>query len=89
MTFSTKIRTVAALVVGLTLACAIQAAEPKTELGKRAAGMKPGTWAELKTDGYTVDLLKVQDHHILEYTAAAIWDPTSRQVLFVGQRWQK
>ena len=56
-----------------------------TELGKLAAAMKPGTWAELKTEGYTADLLKVQNHHILEYTAAAGWDPTSRQVLFVGQ----
>src|SRR5262249_11456693 len=41
-----------------------------TELGKFAAGMKPGTWAELKTEGYTADLLKVQNHHILEYTGA-------------------
>src|SRR5499427_3031004 len=56
-----------------------------TELGKLAAAMKPGTWAELKTRGYTADLLKVQSHHILEYTGAATWDPTSRQVLFVGQ----
>ena len=56
-----------------------------TELGKGAAGMKAGSWVELKTDGYTADLLKVQSHHILEYTAAATWDPTSQQVLFVGQ----
>jgi hypothetical protein len=56
-----------------------------TALGKLAAGMKPGTWAELKTEGYTADLLKVQNHHILEYTGAAAWDPTSQQVLFVGQ----
>jgi hypothetical protein len=60
-------------------------AEPATELGKLAASMKPGAWAELKTDGYTADLLKVQTHHILEYTGAATWDPTSRQMLFVGQ----
>jgi hypothetical protein len=60
-------------------------AEPANELGKLAAAMKPGTWAELKTEGYTADLLKVQNHHILEYTGAATWDPGSRQVLFVGQ----
>ena len=47
--------------------------------------MKPGTWAELKTKGYDADLLKVQNHHILEYTDTAVWDPGSRQVLFVGQ----
>jgi hypothetical protein len=56
-----------------------------TELGKLAASMKPGTWAELKTEGYTAELLKVQGHHILEYTGAAAWDPASQQVLFVGQ----
>ena len=42
-----------------------------TELGKLSAGMKPGAWAELKTDGYTAELLKAQNHHILEYTGAA------------------
>jgi hypothetical protein len=56
-----------------------------TELGKVATGMKPGTWAELKTEGYTAELLKVQNHHLLEYTSAATWEPKSRQVLFVGQ----
>ncbi|MGE3805093.1 MAG: amidohydrolase family protein, partial [Gemmataceae bacterium] len=64
-------------------------AEPRgaadTELGKLAASMKPGTWAELKTDGLTADLLKVQNHHILEYTAAGTWAPKSQQFLFVGQ----
>lgn len=56
-----------------------------TELVRLAADMKPGTWAELKTAGYGTDLLKVQNHHILEYTDAAVWDPGSGQVLFVGQ----
>lgn len=71
----------------LNLPANLSAAEPSdaTELGKLAAGMKPGSWAELKTDGYTADLLKVQNHHILEYTGAATWDPTSQQALFVGQ----
>jgi hypothetical protein len=62
-----------------------RAAEDKTDLAQLAAHMKPGTWAELRTEGYTADLLKVQNHHILEYTAAAAWDTTSQQVLFVGQ----
>src|SRR5687767_9008396 len=56
-----------------------------TELAKLAASMKPGTWAELKTEGYGTELLKVQNHHILEYTDSAVWDPKSEQVLFVGQ----
>jgi hypothetical protein len=57
----------------------------ETELAKLAANMKPGTWAELKTTGFSSDLLKVQNHHILEYTDTAVWDPKSQQVLFVGQ----
>jgi hypothetical protein len=57
----------------------------ETALAKLAASMKPGTWAELKTEGYSAELLKVQNHHILEYTDAAVWDPKSQQVLFVGQ----
>jgi hypothetical protein len=54
-------------------------------LGKLAAAMKPGGWAELKTEGYDAELLKVQNHHILQYTDTAVWDPASQQVLFVGQ----
>jgi hypothetical protein len=57
----------------------------ETELARLAASMKPGTWAELKTVGYSADLLKVQSHHILEYTDTAVWHPKSQQVLFVGQ----
>lgn len=75
----------AAAVLLLLAVQSLPAQEPKGELAKLAAGMKPGTWAELKTEGYTADLLKVQTHHILEYTAAATWEPASRQVLFVGQ----
>ena len=59
--------------------------DKNTELAKLAAGMKSGSWAELRTKGYDYDLLKVQNHHILEYTDTAVWDPRSRQVLFVGQ----
>jgi hypothetical protein len=58
---------------------------PATELARLAVSMKPGTWAELKTAGYGAGLLKVQNHHILEYTDKAVWDPKSQQILFVGQ----
>lgn len=57
----------------------------ESHLAAIAAGMKPGSWAELKTVGYTAELLKAQNHHILQYAGAAAWDPASRQVLFVGQ----
>ena len=63
-----------------------KSAEPAvSELGKLAAEMKPGTWAELKTTGYTAELLKAQNHHILQYTSAATWEPKSRAMLFIGQ----
>jgi hypothetical protein len=52
-------------------------------LGKLAAAMKPGTWAELKTEGYSRELLG--GHDILVYSDRAVWDPRSRQVLFIGQ----
>lgn len=64
---------------------AAQSEPAPSELSRSAAAMKPGTWVELKTAGYDANLLKVQTHHILEYTDTAVWDPGSRQVLFVGQ----
>ncbi len=67
------------------LADFIRATVPKTELAKLAAAMKPGTWAELKTDNYSAELLRVQNGNILGYTDTAVWDPKSQQVLFVGQ----
>src|SRR5262249_55215441 len=85
----TASRTLAGSVVLLGLiGPPLRAAEPKleeTELGKLAASLEPGSWGKLKTEGYTADLLRVQSHHILEYTDQAVWDPKSRQVLFVGQ----
>ncbi len=57
----------------------------QSELAKLAAAMEPGAWAELNTEGYGPDLLDVQNHHILEYTDTAVWNPKSQQVLFVGQ----
>jgi hypothetical protein len=52
-------------------------------LGKLAQAMEPGTWAELKTAGYSRDLLG--GHDILVYSDRAVWDPRSGQVLFIGQ----
>lgn len=59
------------------------AAEPPTELGKAAAALKPGSWTELKTEGYNRELLG--NHDILVYSDRAAWDPRSEQVLFIGQ----
>lgn len=57
--------------------------EAGTALGKLASRMEPGTWAELKTVGYTPELLGNRD--ILIYSDKAVWDPRSQQVLFIGQ----
>src|SRR5438034_226161 len=73
---------VCSVLVGVALAPALASGD---ELAKLAESMRPGTWAELKTEGYTPELLQVQSHHILEYTDTAVWDPKSAQVLFVGQ----
>jgi hypothetical protein len=79
----------AAILMCVAFASCAHGAEPaklaETELGKLAASMEPGAWAKLKTEDYTADLLRVQSHHILEYTDQAVWDPNSREVLFVGQ----
>ncbi len=57
-------------------------------LGDLAASMAPGTWAELETKGLTPDLLQVPRptmvYNVLEYQNSGVWDPTSRQVLFIG-----
>jgi hypothetical protein len=52
-------------------------------MGKLAGAMEPGTWAELKTEGYSRVLLG--GHDILVYSDRAVWDPRSGQVLFIGQ----
>jgi hypothetical protein len=75
----------AAWLVCLSAGVAAEPEKANSELAKLAGTMKPGTWAELKTQGYTAELLKVQNHHILEYTDTAVWDPKTQQVLFVGQ----
>src|SRR5271156_4293886 len=78
-----------AMILGWAGASSLPAIEPAkariTELEKVAASMKPGAWAVLETKGYSADLLRAQSHHILDYTGAAVWDPSSQQVLFVGQ----
>ena len=60
-------------------------AAPPTVLGLLATTMKPGTWAELETSGYTDALLQAQGFTILDYADTAVWDPSSEQVFFVGQ----
>ena len=61
-----------------------------TTLGNLASSMQPGTWAVLNTagdaSGFSQALLDSGNgHHILEYADKATWDPTSKQVLYIGQ----
>lgn len=83
-----KLLIIAALVVSLANQSSLaeeQKQPAETELARLAFGMKPGTWAELKTANYTPELLRVQNSNILGYTDTAVWNPKSQQVLFVGQ----
>jgi hypothetical protein len=77
-----------ALVVGCVLLPGLVSAGEVSALGALARSMTPGSWAELKTSGLTPALLevphRVQTYNILEYQNSGVWDPTSRQVLFVG-----
>ncbi|MEX0718707.1 MAG: hypothetical protein WD066_19085 [Planctomycetaceae bacterium] len=58
---------------------------PETELGKLAASMKPGEWAELKTQGLVeAHRARGASGAIFGYNEGAAWDPNSRQWLYCG-----
>src|SRR5262245_63149954 len=60
-------------------------AAPATELGKLAAKMKPGEWAELKTANLVeAHRAKGNSGAIFGYNEGEAWDPRSRQWLYVG-----
>jgi hypothetical protein len=59
--------------------------EAPTALGKLAATMKPGEWAELKTDNVVeAHRAKGVSGAIFGYNEGAAWDPRSRQWLYCG-----
>src|SRR5262245_48302084 len=61
-----------------------QATKP-TAMGKLAAGMKVGEWAELKTDNLVeAHRAKGASGAIFGYNEGAAWDPRSRQWLYCG-----
>src|SRR5262249_2511855 len=58
---------------------------PVTEMGKLAARMKPGEWAELPTENLVeTHRAKGNSGAIFGYNEGAVWDPRSRQWLYVG-----
>lgn len=56
-----------------------------TALGRLAAGMKAGAWAELKTDNL-IDTLRAKGASgaIFGYNEDAVWDPKTQQFFYVG-----
>jgi len=59
-------------------------AEPQTAMAKLAPSMKPGQWAELKTNGLGLKVFSDGGHHALQYTDEAVWDPGHKVVVFGG-----
>ena len=88
-THSTTLASLMALL--LVMADGSTATEPTgspqlaTTMGRLAASMKPGQWAELKTSGLNMKVFSDGGHHALQYTDEAVWDPRSRQLLFCGE----
>ncbi len=68
---------------------AVQARRGRTALSKLAAGMKPGTWAELKTEmpeRLWVSPPPSRGLHIAGWTDDAHWDSRTGQWLYMGLR---
>ncbi len=70
--------------MGLVMALLLAGAQ-ETEMGKLAAGMRPGTWAELKTEGI-VEALRADGASgaIFGYSEDGAWDPETRRFLYLG-----
>ncbi len=69
---------------------AVEARRGKTPLSKLAAAMKPGTWAELKTEAPPAKLWTSpppsRGLHIAGWTDDAHWDSRTGQFLYMGIR---
>jgi len=75
--------------VGEAARKAVEARRGKTELSRLAAAMKPGTWAELKTEmppKLWVSPPPSRGLHIAGWTDDAHWDSRSGQFLYMGLR---
>lgn len=59
-------------------------ASAATALETLAAGMPPGSWAELKTSGMHDSLFYWPPGHMLQWTDRGAWDPVTERFLFVG-----
>ncbi|MHC4913991.1 MAG: Kelch repeat-containing protein [Planctomycetota bacterium] len=78
----TSVLVVAAL---LLLSTVGPAGENGTALGRLAAGMRPGEWKELVTQGFSKQLLTSGRGGILPYADSGAWDASTETLHFVGQ----
>ena len=76
MMMRTVMTVASGLVLGLAFAGlpALAGEDKPTEFGKLAAEMKPGEWKELKTTGYTKELLTSGGGGIIAYSESMAWD---------------
>ena len=76
---------IVASVVSALLALMVTVAGHATTLSDAAAALQPGQWAEINTTGFNQALLGDSNgHNIFQYTEDIVWDPVSKQLLFVG-----
>jgi len=75
----------AAGIFAFCLGLALPAWGQLPELGKLAHSLQAGQWAELKTENI-VPTLEAQGNSgaIFGYNEGAVWDPASRQILYLG-----
>lgn len=60
----------------------------QSELEKCASSIKPGEWAELKTQNFSREMMQVPSnhYHIAGWTDDGVWDSQRKQFLFMGFR---
>jgi hypothetical protein len=88
MNLRIRILSAVSILVSIAAVSPVRAAEPESKtsaLATLAQSMKPGQWAELKTEGIGTKLLSDGGHHALQYTDEAVWNPVTRELLFSGQ----
>jgi hypothetical protein len=77
-----------AMIVVLVASIAwMSAAAESSVLANTAAALKPGSWAELKTEGFTKEMtVTSKQYSIFGWTDDGAWDAQTNQFLFMGFR---
>ncbi len=80
-----KARWCSGLAATLSLAIGASGSAGASALSDAAAQLQPGQWTTLDTQSFTRALLDDgAGYHVFYYTEDMVWDPVSRQLLFVG-----